>query len=131
MVVYKSCAGVVLAHGFGGTMPSYLITRVVVIGTRGLIYHNPQAEEQREDDMVDSPDGSGPSVEDAQMGVARETHRDGHGPPEMTRHSRCALALRQRHIRVECDWSDAKGQTCTTSTASAPASGACTSRSVE
>ena len=97
MVVYKCCPDVLWTHEFDGTIPSNLITTVVVVGTRELIYHNPQAEEQREDDMVDSPDGSGPSVEDAQMGVARETHRDGHGPPEMTRHSRCALALRQAH----------------------------------
>ena len=72
----------VLTHGCDGTIPPDLTTRVVVIGTRELIYHNPQAEEHREDDMVDSPDGSGP--EDVQMGATRETNRDGYGPPELT-----------------------------------------------
>ena len=38
--------------------------------------HNPQAEDEREDDMVDNRDGSGPPVEDVQMGATRETHRD-------------------------------------------------------
>ena len=71
------------AHGFDGTMPSNLITTVVVVGTREPIYHNPLAEEQSEDDMVDSPGiGSGPPVEDVQMGVTRGTHHDGCGPPE-------------------------------------------------
>ena len=63
-VVHRSCTDVILTHGFDGTIPSNLITTVVVVGTRERIYHNPQAEEQSEDDIVDSLDGSGPPVED-------------------------------------------------------------------
>ena len=55
---------------------------MVVIGAREIMNHNPQAEEEREDDMVDNRDGSGLPVEDVQMGVTRGTRRDGCGPPE-------------------------------------------------
>ena len=40
MVVYKCCPDVLWTHEFDGTIPSDLITTVVVFGKRKLICHN-------------------------------------------------------------------------------------------